>query len=141
MTDQNDIQSMRDGNSVPRSDNALPAVRPDEPERKIPSGGIGFADSAQKRRERIQKLEARLQRERARDTVATRRERNGQLYVWGAMIEGVYRTGNEQERRQIREWARRQLTDARHLQRAEYGFARIDDEKTEKVSTLPNGQS
>lgn len=60
---------------------------------------IALPDAAQKRRERIKKLEVRLQREKARDTVATRRERNGQLFVWGAMVECVYRTGTDHERR------------------------------------------
>ncbi len=140
MTDENVVQSTSAGNTVSHFGNANPVVRNGETENRVSPESIGFADSAQKRRERIQKLEARLQREKARDTVATRRERNGQLYVWGAMIEGVYRTGSEQERRQIHEWARRQLTDARHLQRAEIGFARIDDEKTERASALPHGQ-
>lgn len=96
--------------------------------------GNPLTDASQKRRERIKRLEARLQREKARDSVASRRERNGQLYVWGAMVEGVFRTGSVDERRQLREWAARQLTDKRHLQRAERGFARIDAENAEKAA-------
>jgi hypothetical protein len=87
-----------------------------------------FGDPAKQRREKIKKLEARLQREIARDNAATRKERNGQLFVWGAMVEAIYRDGDGQERDRLRGWAKRKLTDKRHLQRAENGFARIEDE-------------
>ena len=87
-----------------------------------------LAGPAAKRRARIRQLEARLERERSRESVAVRKERNGQLFVWGAMVEGVYRDGGEQERGLIRRWAGKHLTDKRHHQRAEHGFARIEDE-------------
>ncbi len=89
-----------------------------------------FADPGKKRRARIEKMKAKLQRDIARDNIATRKERNGQLFVWGAMVEDVYRDGNSQEREQLRQWARLKLTDRRHLKRAECGFARIEDEAT-----------
>jgi hypothetical protein len=73
-------------------------------------------------------MKAKLQREIARDSTAARKERNGQLFVWGAMVEGVYRDGNAHEREQLRQWAKRKLTDHRHLKRSEIGFARIEDE-------------
>ena len=87
-----------------------------------------------KRRERIRQLEARLERERSRENAATRKERNGQLFVWGAMVEGVYRNGNDHEREQVKQWVRKHLTDSRHRQRAEFGFARIDEEKADSAS-------
>ncbi len=93
-----------------------------------------FADPGKKRRARIEKMKAKLQRDIARDNIATRKERNGQLFVWGAMVEGVYRDGNAQEREQLRQWAKRKLTDHRHLKRAECGFARIEDEAAEVKS-------
>ena len=93
-----------------------------------PPAKSGFADPAKKRREKIKKLKARLQREEALDNAATRKERDGQLFVWGAMVEAVYRDGDAQERDRLRGWAKRKLTDKRHLQRAENGFARIEDE-------------
>ncbi len=89
-----------------------------------------FADPGKKRRARIEKAKAKLQRDIARDNIASRKERNGQLFVWGAMVEGIYRDGNAQEREQLRQWAKRKLTDHRHLKRAECGFARIEDEAT-----------
>ena len=87
-----------------------------------------FDDPGKKRRARIEKAKAKLQRDIARGNIATRKERNGQLFVWGAMVEGVYRDGNAQESEQLRQWAKRKLTDHRHLKRAEIGFARIEDE-------------
>ncbi len=87
-----------------------------------------FADPGKKRRARIEKMKAKLQRDIARDNIASRKERNGQLFVWGAMVEGVYRDGNAQEREQLRQWAKLKLTDHRHLKRAECGFSRIEDE-------------
>ena len=112
------------GNSVPgvvsgQTTNAAPVP---------PVAMEDFADPGKKRRARIEKMKAKLQRDIARDNIATRKERNGQLFVWGAMVEGVYRDGNAQEREQLRQWAKRKLTDHRHLKRAEIGFARIEDE-------------
>jgi hypothetical protein len=89
---------------------------------------LDFDDPGKKRRARIEKQKAKLQRDIARDSIATRKERNGQLFVWGAMVEGVYRDGNTHEREQLRQWAKRKLTDHRHLKRAEIGFARIENE-------------
>ncbi len=82
---------------------------------------LDFADPGKKRRAEIEKMKAKLQRDIARDNIAIRKERNGQLFVWGAMVEGVYRDGNPQEREQLRQWAKRKLTDHRHLKRAECG--------------------
>ncbi|MDR1535338.1 MAG: DUF3847 domain-containing protein [Planctomycetota bacterium] len=93
-----------------------------------PSVQADFTDPAKQRWEKIKRMEARLQREKARDTTATRKERNGQLFVWGAMVEAVYRDGDALERARPRGWAKRKLTDKRHFQRAENGFARIEDE-------------
>ncbi len=99
-----------------------------------PVAMTGFDDPGKKRRERIERMKAKLQREIARDSTATRKERNGQLFVWGAMVEGIYRDGNAQDREQLRQWAKRKLTDHRHLKRAECGFARIEDEAAEMKS-------
>ena len=91
--------------------------------------------SAARRRERIRQLEARLERERSRESDASRKERNGQLFVWGAMVEGAYRDGNEQDRELIRKWATRYLTDKRHLQRCKFGFTRVEEEKATSETT------
>lgn len=99
----------------------------------LPPAKSVFVDPAQKRRAKIKKLEAQLQREIARDSKATRKERDGQLFIWGAMVEGVYRDGDAQERDLLRQWANRKLTDQRHLQRAENGFARIEGEAADKA--------
>ena len=88
-----------------------------------------LVSASAKRRERIRQLEARLERERSRESETSRKERNGQLFVWGAMVEGVYRNGNDQERELIRQWASKHLTDKRHIQRVEIGFARIEEER------------
>ena len=98
-----------------------------------PPAKSGFADPAKQRREKIKRLEARLQREKARDNTATRKERNGQLFVWGAIVEAVYRDGDAQERDRLRRWAKQKLTEKRHLKRAENGFARIEDEAVDKT--------
>lgn len=113
-------------NSAPDTGEKKSAVTP-------PPAKASFVDPAKKRREKIKKMEAQLQREIARDNAATRKERDGQLFVWGAMVEGLYRDGTAQEREQLRQWARQRLTDQRHLKRAENGFARIEDEAAEKA--------
>lgn len=101
-----------------------------EPKRNIV--GEKLTSASEKRRERIRQLEARLERERSRESAASRKERNGQLFVWGAMVEGVYRNGGEQERDLLRQWAAKHLTDKRHHQRAELGFVRVDEEKAHR---------
>ncbi len=109
----------------------VPGVASRQPTNAAPASSVAmpdFADPGKKRRARIEKAKAKLQRDIARDNIASRKERNGQLFVWGAMVEGVYRDGNTQEREQLRQWAKRKLTDHRHLKRAECGFARIEDE-------------
>ena len=93
-----------------------------------------FVDPAKLRREKIQKLKARLQQEISRNTTASRKERNGQLFAWGAMVEAVYRSGNAHEREELRQWAKQKLTDPRHLKRAENGFARVEDEAENRVN-------
>jgi hypothetical protein len=120
------VASMERGNSAhidakEKTESVSPPVKPD------------FADPAKQRREKIKKLEARLQREKARDTTATRKERNGQLFVWGSIVEAVYRDGDAQERDRLRQWAKQKLTEKRHLKRAENGFARIEDEAVNKA--------
>ena len=99
-----------------------------------------LVDAARHRREQIKKLEARLQRAKARDNTATRKERDRQLYIFGAMVEGIYRTGTDHERRQIREWAARRLAD-QHIQRAECGFARIDEERASQTPPAPQSEA
>ena len=109
----------------------VPGVASKQPKNAAPVPSVAmpdFDDPGKKRRARIEKAKAKLQRDIARDNIATRKERNGQLFVWGAMVEGIYRDGNAQEREQLRQWAKRKLTDHRHLKRAEIGFARIEDE-------------
>ncbi len=115
------------------SGNSGPIVTTAQPENMPLSAKKEYVDPAKNRQEKIKKMEARLQRAIARDNAASRKERNGQLFVWGAMVEGVYRDGDAQERDQLRRWAKRKLTDQRHLQRAENGFARIEDEAADKA--------
>ncbi len=99
---------------------------------KAPQPAIAeIADPAKQRQEKIKKLRAKLQQAVSRNSSASRKERNGQLFAWGAMVESIYRAGNAQERRQLRQWAKQRLTDHRHLKRAETGFARIEDEAAE----------
>ena len=118
--------------NIDKGHSTLPNVKV-QAEKVSPPTDFDFVDPAKHRQEKIKKLAARLQREIARDNTATRKERNGQLFVWGAMVEGIYRDGNAQERDQLKQWAKRKLTDKRHLQRAQNGFARIEGETTEKA--------
>ncbi len=118
-------------NPTARTGGIVSGVANSQPENAAPVPLIeiaGFDDPGKKRRARIEKAKAKLQRDIARDNIASRKERNGQLFVWGAMVEGIYRDGNANEREQLRQWAKRKLTDSRHLKRAEIGFTRIEDE-------------
>ena len=81
--------------------------------------------AAEKRQERIRKLEAKLQRERNRFNADSRKERNSQLFAWGAMVECVYKRGTDEQRRLLREWADAFLTEERHQTRARNGYERV----------------
>jgi hypothetical protein len=123
-----DSLELRQGKMGMRADaGAPPNAEAWVAESKVPAGGGKLSNPAARRKERIRQLQARLEREQNRDNAASRKERNGQLFVWGAMVEGVYRDGDAREREQLRRWAKRKLTDKRHLKRAENGFARIED--------------
>jgi hypothetical protein len=133
--DARDSLELRQGEMVMRADaGELPNADAYEAEPKIPTDEGKLSTPAARRKERIRQLQARLEREQNRDNAASRKERNGQLFVWGAMIEGVYRDGDIREREQLRRWAKRKLTDKRHLKRAENGFARIEDEAADTAN-------
>jgi len=95
-----------------------------------PTPGVG--SPADRRRERIRELKARLQREQSRFTSQTRKERNRQLYVFGAMVEVAYRDGTDEQRRTVMEWIEAFLTEDVHRKRARAGVERIDAERSRK---------
>jgi hypothetical protein len=145
LTGTEDIMDDESENAAPGNIGVVAGIESSNPDHLDARGGTAsaaastakrdFGDPAKQRREKIKKLEARLQREIARDNAATRKERNGQLFVWGAMVEAVYRDGDTQDRDRLRGWAKRKLTDKHHLQRAENGFARIEDEATDTADS------
>ena len=95
-----------------------------------PTPGVGSVRA--KRRERIRLLEAQLQQERSRDASESRKERDGQLYVLGAMVERAYKAGTDEQRRTVAEWVEAFLTEDVHRKRARAGVERIDAERSRK---------
>lgn len=85
----------------------------------------------EKRRERIQRLENKLQLERNRLSSQQRKDRTGQLISWGVMVEILYRKGTPEQRQQVMTWAQQYLTDERNITRVREGFTRLDDEINE----------
>lgn len=81
--------------------------------------------------EKLKQKEAKLAEKRNLLTQRKRKMRNGQLYVWGAMVESAYRHGDAGQRATLRKLAATYLTDERHRERSGFGFSRIDDERTE----------
>ena len=88
--------------------------------------------NAERRRERIRKLEAMLQRERSRFTSEARKERNSQLFAWGAMVEGVCKRGDDGQRKTLEEWAAAFLVEEHHRERARAGFERAALERAQE---------
>lgn len=78
---------------------------------------------------KLKQKEARLAEKRNNLTQRKRKARNGQLYVWGAMVEAAFLKGNDADRRTVRTWAKEYLTEARHVERSEYGLFRLDKER------------
>jgi hypothetical protein len=82
----------------------------------------------EKRRQRIQHLENKLQRERNRLSSQNRKARTGQLISWGVMVEAAYKQGTPEQRTQLHKLAETFLTDERNLWRAQSGFERVKNE-------------
>ncbi len=89
----------------------------------------------EKRRQRIQYLENKLQRERNRLSSQNRKTRNGQLISWGVMVEAAYKQGTPEQRKLLNELAATYLTDERNLWRAQSGFERIKNEAVAQSSS------
>jgi len=79
----------------------------------------------QKRKLRIEKYRALLQKEEARESKAARKERDGQLIAWGVMVEEWYKARTADKRVKIADMAKEFLKD-RNLLRALAGFQRIE---------------
>lgn len=78
---------------------------------------------------KLKQKEARLAEKRNSLTQRKRKARNGQLYVWGAMVEAAYAKGSDADRRTVRAWAKEYLTEARHVERSDFGLFRLDKER------------
>lgn len=94
-------------------------------------------DYYEKRKEALKKTGARLKK-------ATRKERDGQLIVWGIFIETYYKCCGVHERNELREALKEHLKD-RELDRALAGCDRLDQESPakaedkEKIEETPQG--
>ena len=97
-------------------------------------------ESTTRRRTLAEKLaaleasKARLAKRAAALTKEARRERNGQLIVWGIMSELTYQRGDETTRQRMKT-AATSLLKGRDLDRALAGFARLDGELTDNDNT------
>ena len=81
----------------------------------------------EKRLKRIEQLKAKLQKEEARFNAGKRKERNGQLVVFGVLVEEMYKSVDAAARQKWIDGAKKHLKD-RNLKRALDGFARLDKE-------------
>ncbi len=109
-------------------DRKIAAEQPEEAQR----------DRSRKRIDPIAAAEAKLKQKEAKLAESRnllqqrkRKVRNGQLYVWGAMVESAYRYGDDEQRKLLRGLAETYLTDERHRERSGFGFTRVDSEREE----------
>ena len=98
----------------------MPPAAPDEKKRVNP---LELAE------QKIRQKEAKLAESKNRLADRKRKARNGQLYVWGAMVEAAYSRGSEADRTTIRAWADEYLTEKRHRERSDFGIFRLDKER------------
>lgn len=98
-------------------------VSPAAPEEKKRVNPLELAE------QKIRQKEARLAESKNRLADRKRKARNGQLYVWGAMVEAAYSRGSEGDRTTIRAWADEYLTEKRHRERSDFGIFRLDKER------------
>lgn len=78
---------------------------------------------------KLKQKEARLAEKRNSLNQLKRKARDGQLFVWGAMVEAAYAKGSDADRVTIRAWAKKYLTEARHAERSDFGIFRLDKER------------
>lgn len=81
----------------------------------------------EKRKQKIAQLKAQLQKEEARLNQDKRKERNGQLFAFGVLVEEIVKGGNSQLVTMLEEEAKTRLKD-RNLNRALAGFARLKND-------------
>lgn len=111
-----------------------------KPEDDTQSKRIFEQTALEKRQQRIQALENKLQRERNRLSSQYRKTRNGQLISWGVMVEAAYRQGTPEQRTLLNELAVTYLSDERNRWRAQSGFERIKNEAgTQNLSATGEG--
>lgn len=77
---------------------------------------------------KIAQLKAKLQKEQAKLQTSQRKERNGQLIVFGVMVEELYKIATPEQRESWKNKAEQTLT-GRNLERAWAGFARLDQDE------------
>lgn len=76
---------------------------------------------------KIERLQKELKEAKAAKSMAARKERNGQLFSFGVMIEKKYKTVSPEQREAMRKEAA-ELLDDRNRDRAMKGFDRLDAE-------------
>lgn len=81
----------------------------------------------EKRLKRIEQLQARIAKEKARLNDAARKERTGQLVAAGVLMELIYKSADFDGRKRISEKAETHLTDERNLNRVKAMFLRLDE--------------
>lgn len=82
--------------------------------------------TAEKRKIKIEKLKARLQKEESRLNAQLRKERTGQLMAFGIYLEAFLKIASQEEREQIK--ARmKDILDGRNLERAISGITKIQN--------------
>lgn len=101
----------------------------------VPETDLRKLTGEERRRERIRQLKNRIQRETSLLSTQARKTRNGQLISLGVMVEAAYRNGDPEQRRTIREWAEKYLTDERNRVRVEAGFDRLGKETNAFVAS------
>lgn len=80
----------------------------------------------EKRLKRIEQLQTRIAKEKARFNDAARKERTGQLVAAGVLMELIYKAADSEGRKRIFEKAEKHLSDDRNLKRVKAMFLRLE---------------
>mgnify|MGYP003622821946 CR=1 FL=1 len=84
----------------------------------------------EKRLKRIEQLQARISKEKARLNDAVRKERTGQLVAAGVLMELIYKSATDEGKQRIKEQATKHLKDERNLKRVKAMFTRLDEDSS-----------
>ncbi|GHV19465.1 hypothetical protein AGMMS49959_04480 [Planctomycetales bacterium] len=65
------------------------------------------------------------------------KERDGEIFMFGVLVEKAYKRGTDADRSTIKRWAAEHLTELRHRQLVATGLVRLDRKRAALLQETP----